>query len=89
MWKAPQFRQTIISTGSVGALFGAAPTLAWVSFRARGNAFPQGWNLAVQMFDLLLIFCGSIAICIVIFGLLPMALQCLFVGLVHRWTGRP
>jgi len=28
MWKAPQVTQTIHSTGSVGAFFGAVPTLA-------------------------------------------------------------
>ena len=87
-WKSSQVRQTIISTGSVGAFFGAVPTLAWLLSRSRGNAFPQGWNLVVQAFDLLLFFCGSIAVCILIFGLLPMALQCMFVTMVRHWTGR-
>lgn len=89
LWKSPQLRQTIISTGSVGAFFGAVPTLAWVSSRSWENAFPHGWNLAVQAFELLVICCGSIAFCVLIFGLIPMFLQYVFVSMVCHWTGRP
>ncbi|MBX3712245.1 MAG: hypothetical protein KF800_09825 [Lysobacter sp.] len=84
-----QFRQTIISTGAVGAVFGILPVLgafAWRSEYSRNPGPPP--SLFSLAFDLGLVFIASVAFCILFFGLLPMAVQHCFVWAVRRWTGR-
>jgi len=84
-----QFRQTIVSTGAVGAVFGILPVLgalAWRSEYSRNSGPPS--SFLSQAFDLGLVFLASIAFCILFFGLLPMAVQHGFVWVVRRWTGR-
>ena len=89
MWQRRQLKQTIISTGAVGAVFGALPTLGLIAFRSDyGATSAQARPLVLQALDLGFVFFGSIAFCIAVFGLLPMALQYAFVWLVRRWTGR-
>ena len=71
-----QFRQTIISTGAVGAVFGIVPVLALLAFRSDYSRIPgQSRSLLAMTFDLGFMFFASIAFCIVFFGLLPMAVQ--------------
>lgn len=85
-----QLRQTIISTGVVGAIFGLVPVLAIVAFESEyGRHAASARPLLAQAFDLGLVLLGGIAFCIVFFGLVPMAIQHVFVWLVRRWTGRP
>jgi len=84
-----QFRETIICTGAVGAMFGAFPAIAVLAFRFDHGHIPGGSrSLFALAFDLGLIFFASIAFCVFFFGLLPMGIQQGFVWLVHRWTGR-
>ena len=86
--KAP-FRQTIIGTGVVGAVFGAMPVLALLfSAFTHGLGSEPSRSLLAMSLDLGLIFFGCIAFCILCFGLVPMALQHGFVYIVRRWTGR-
>ena len=89
MQPSPQFKQTLISTGCVGAVFGVIPALAVVAFPSdyATNA-AQSTSFTDQAVGLALVFVGSILFCFVFFGLLPMALQYAFVWLVRRWTGR-
>jgi len=88
MWQREQLRQTIISTGSVGALFGILPVLGLLAFRSEYQRFPScSRSLVAQVFDAGLLFFGSVLFCIVVFGLLPMALQYCFIRVVRRWTG--
>ena len=84
-----QLRQTIISTGAVGAVFGILPvlgTLAWRSEYSR-NPSPSPSFLSLA-FDLGLVFVASVAFCILFFGLLPMMVQHGFAWVARRWTGR-
>ena len=84
-----QLRQTIVSTGIVGALFGLVPVLAILAFESEyGRHTAPARSLLIQAFDLGLIVVASAAFCILCFGLLPMALQHGFVWLMRRWTGR-
>ena len=84
-----QLRQTIISTGVVGAVFGLVPVLAIVAFESEyGHHAAPERSLLIQVLDLGLVLVASVAFCIFCFGLLPMALQHGFVWLVRRWTGR-
>ena len=84
-----QFRQTIIGTGVVGAVFGAMPVLALLfSAFTHGLGSEPSRSLLAMSLDLGLIFFGCIAFCILCFGLVPMALQHGFVYIVRRWTGR-
>lgn len=84
-----QLRQTIISTGIVGAIFGLVPVLAILAFESEhGRHAAPARTLLIQALDLGLVVVASAAFCIMCFGLLPMALQHGFVWLVHRWTGR-
>ena len=89
MWQRSQLKQTIISTGCIGAMFGALPLLGLIVFRsAHIHAMPPFQPLIYQAIDLVLMFFGCVLFCIVVFGLLPMSLQYGFVWLVRRWTGR-
>jgi hypothetical protein len=84
-----QIRQTIISTGTVGAIFGMVPVLAVLAFESEyGSHAAPARSWLVQAFELGLVLLGSIAFCILVFGLVPMALQLGFVWLARRWTGR-
>lgn len=84
-----QFRQTIISTGVVGAIFGLVPVLAILAFESEyGRHAAPARSLLIQALDLGLVVVASVVFCIFCFGLLPMALQQGFVWLVRRWTGR-
>jgi len=84
-----QLRQTIISTGVVGAIFGLVPVLAIVAFESEygRHAAPER-SLLIQALDLGLVVVASAAFCILCFGLVPLALQHGFVWLVRHWTGR-
>ena len=83
-----QFRQTIISTGVVGALFGLVPVLAMLALESEhGRQAVPARSLLIQALDLGLFVVASVVFCILCFGLLPMALQHGFVWLVRRWTG--
>jgi hypothetical protein len=88
MWQRRQLRETIISTGVVGAVIGALPALSLVASRSEyAHPAAQVRPLVLLAMDVGLVFLGSIAFCIVVFGLLPMALQYAFVWCVRRWTG--
>ena len=70
-------------------MFGALPLLGLIVFgSAHTHARAPSQPLIYQAIDLGLLFFGCVLFCIVIFGLLPMALQYGFVWLVRRWTGR-
>lgn len=89
MWQRDQLRQTIISTGCVGAVFGFLPVLGLIVFRSEyGRVATHSRSLITQAFDLGFLFIGSVLFCIVFFGLLPMAFQYGFIWVVRRWTGR-
>lgn len=89
MWQREQLRQTIISTGCVGALFGILPVLGLLAFRSEYQRFPTySRPLIAQALDVGVLFFGSVLFCVVVFGLLPMALQYCFIWVVRRWTGR-
>ena len=67
-----QFRQTIIGTGVVGAVFGAMPVLALLfSAFTHGLGSEPSRSLLAMSLDLGLIFFGCIAFCILCFGLVP------------------
>ena len=83
-----QLRQTITSTGTIGALLGVLPALAMLAVRGHDRVLAQPRPLISQVFDLGLVFVGSVCFCVFFFGLLPMACQHGFVWLVRRWTGR-
>ena len=83
-----QLRQTIISTGAIGALLGVLPVLASLAFRGYSRFPAPPRSLISQIFDLGLVIVASVCFCIFFFGLLPMAFQHGFVWLVRRWTGR-
>ncbi len=83
-----QLRQTIISTGTVGAVLGVLPVLAMLALRGHSRFPAPPRSLISQAFDLGLVFVASVCFCIFFFGLLPMAFQHGFVWLVRRWTGR-
>ncbi|WP_282269891.1 hypothetical protein [Stenotrophomonas sp. PS02298] len=89
MWQRRQLRQTIISTGCVGALFGVLPVLALLaSSLEHQHHSNHSRPLIAQALELGLLFFGCILFCVIIFGLLPMAVQYCFVWMVRRWTGR-
>ena len=84
-----QLRQTIISTGVAGAIFGLVPVLAILAFASEyGRHAAPARSLLFQALDLGLVVVASVGFCIFCFGLLPMALQHGFVWLMRRWTGR-
>jgi len=84
-----QFRQTLISTGAIGALFGSLPVLALLAFRNDYGHAPRATrSLFALGLDLCLLFFGSVTFCIFFFGVLPMALHYAFVWTMRRWTGR-
>lgn len=84
-----QFKQTVISTACVGALVGLLPVLGGIALRSERDAGPHdfsGWlNLLINLAGILV---GCVASSVVLFGLLPMAIQYGFVKLARRWTGR-
>ena len=92
MWQKEQLRQTIISTGAVGAFFGLLFALASVAFYSeQGRAIALGygpvpWTTYAE--HAAAAFVISVIGCILVFGLLPMALQYVFAWLVRLWTGR-
>ena len=89
MWQRRQLRQTIISTGCVGALFGILPLLALLVSSVEHQHLPSHSRpLMAQALDLGLLFAGSVLFCIITFGLVPMAVQYCFIWMVRRWTGR-
>jgi hypothetical protein len=89
MWQRRQLRQTIISTGCVGALFGILPILGLLASRSELQHLPSHSRpLFAQAIDLGLLFVGSVLFCIIVFGLLPMAVQYVFIWMVRRWSGR-
>jgi len=89
MWQREQLRQTIISTSCVGALFGILPVLGLFAFRSEYQRFPTySRPLIAQALDVGFLFIGSVLFCVVVFGLLPMALQYCFIWVVRCWTGR-
>ena len=89
MWQRNQLKQTIISTGCIGAMFGALPVLGLMVFRSDyTHATAPSRTFIYQAVDLSLLFFGCVLFCIVVFGLLPMSLQYGFIWLVRRWTGR-
>ena len=89
MSQRDQFRQTIVSTGCVGALFGILPALASLAIRSeRVHAGPGPIFTVAAVTDFAAMFAGSVIFCIVVFGLVPMAVQHGFVWFVRRWSGR-
>ena len=89
MWQREQLRQTVISTGCVGALFGILPALGLFAFRSEYQRLPSySRPLIAQALDVGLLFIGSVLFCVFVFGLLPMALQYFFIWVVRRWAGR-
>ena len=83
-----QLRQTIISTGTIGAVLGVLPALAMLALRGHDLLPAPPRSIISQVFDLGLVFVASVCFCIFFFGLLPMVFQHGFVWLVRRWTGR-
>ncbi len=92
MWQQRQLKQTIISTGAVGAFFGVLFAIASVGFYSeQGRAIAGGYGpvpWTTYAGHAAVAFVISIVGCIVLFGLLPMALQYAFAWLVRLWTGR-
>jgi len=84
-----QFRQTIIGTGVVGAIFGILPVFGELALRSEHGRLPDtSRSLLLIGLDLGSLFVASVGFCIVFFGLLPMAILHGFVWLMRRWTGR-
>ena len=92
MWQRKQLKQTIISTGAVGAFFGLLFALASAAFYSeQGRAIALGYGpvpWTTYAGHAAVAFIVSVAGCILVFGLLPMALQYVFAWLARLWTGR-
>ena len=87
-----QLRQTIISTGVVGGCIGLVLLLVSISFY-----FNQGRLIAlghervhwiVYVGQGILLFLGSVAFCVLVFGLFPAAIQYVLVRLARSRDGR-
>lgn len=88
-WQRRQLRQTLIATGAVGAAIGIVPVLACLALGSRRIAVADHMRpLSLQALDAVLFFLASVAFCMVVFGLLPMLVQYVFVRAMRRWTGR-
>lgn len=89
MQQTHQFKQTLISTAAVGALMGAVPVLALLLLPARSRLpVAPSATLLMHGLDLVMMFLGCVVFTVVVFGLVPMAMQYLFVRAVRAWTGR-
>lgn len=78
-----QLKQTIICTGAVGAFFGFLFAVASIAFYSeQGRAISLGYgpvHWTVYAGQAALAFSASVVGCILFFGLIPTALQHLFV----------
>jgi hypothetical protein len=89
MSQRDQLRQTIISTGCVGAFFGLLPAFASLALRSeRGHAETSSLFTVAAVLDFGITFAVSVVFCIVAFGLVPMTIQQGFVWLARHWSGR-
>lgn len=88
-WQRDQLRQTVIATGVVGAAVGVLP---WVGMLVLGAGSRMGAVHArpwlAQLLDAGLFVLMCVVCCVVVFGLLPMALQYAFICGMRWWTGR-
>lgn len=89
MWQRHQFRQTVIATGVVGAVVGLLPWLAMLVLESGGRGGPpHARPLLLQALGAGVFVLACVIGCVVVFGLLPMALQYAFIRGVRWWTGR-
>ncbi len=88
-WQRRQLRQTIIGTGAVGLIIGLLPLAGILLLGSRRVVVADHVApLSLQVLDGVLFLLASVVFCIVVFGLLPMALQYAFLRGVRWWTGR-
>lgn len=89
MWQGRQLRQTVIATGVVGAVVGTLPWLGMLAFDAIGRSGAIHTRpLLPQLAEATAFVLACMVGCIVLFGLLPMALHYAFIRGVRWWTGR-
>ena len=88
-----QFRQTIISTGVVGGCIGFVLLLVSISFYFNQGRFialgHERVHWIVYLGQGILLFLGSVAFCVLVFGLFPAAIQHVLVRIArsrHRRT---
>jgi hypothetical protein len=87
-----QLRQTIISTGVVGGCIGFVLLLVSISFYFnQGRLVALGYERVhwiVYVGQGILLLLGSIAFCVLVFGLFPAAIQHVLVRLARSRDGR-
>ncbi|KAF1727437.1 hypothetical protein [Pseudoxanthomonas japonensis] len=89
IWQRRQLRQTLIGTGVVGAVIGVAPLLlAFVLGSGRVAMGGHARPLSLLAVDAVLFVVVAVVFCMVVFGLLPMAVQYAFIRGARWWTGR-
>ena len=89
MWQWHQLRQTVIATGAVGVVVGAVPWLGLLALDAVGRSGAiHARPLLPQLAEAAAFVLACMVGCIVLFGLLPMALQYAFIRGARWWTGR-
>lgn len=87
-----QLQQTLVGTGAVSAVLGLLILLAGFAVSSdTGRAAASGpgsihWTLVVR--DAIAVMLACVGGCVVLFGLLPMALVRSFAWAMRRWTGR-
>lgn len=88
----PQLKQTIISTGAVGSFVGVLFALASIAFYSeQGRAISLGYgpvHWTVYAGHAVVAFLASVVGCILVFGLLPAALQGSISYLARRFIRR-
>ena len=88
-WQRRQLGQTIIGTGVIGLIIGLLPLMGVLVLGSRRIVVADHARpLLLHMLDGVLFLLASVVFCIVLFGLLPMALQYAFIRGVRWWTGR-
>jgi hypothetical protein len=89
IWQWRQLRQTVIATGVIGAVVGALPWLGMLVFDTGGRSgVVHARPLLSQLVEAAAFVLACVVGCVVLFGLLPMALQYAFIRGVQWWTGR-
>ena len=79
----------MIGTGIVGAVIGVLPWLAMLVLGSSGRAGTVPLRpLLLQLWEAGLFVLVCVIGCVVLFGLLPMALQYAFIRGARWWTGR-
>lgn len=83
-----QFKQTLISTGAVGAFFGLLFIAgSFLAYMDQGRAIALGYgpvHWTIYARDAAVLFAASVGFCTLTFGVFPRVLQFAFARLAHR-----